>query len=304
MQPRAPRRQRLGCSNPKPYTLYPTPHTLMSSHPAPTATAPAASVPFLQRHHFLLRRLHSLTGIVPVGLFVIVHLFTNAQMIWGQPGAGSGVAGGSFQHEVDFIHSTPALLFVEIALWLSIAFHAILGIGYMTGWVPNVRHYPYPENWRYFLQRITAWIALVFIIIHIATLRWRINLVGIWNTPFFHRLTPDGAPGHSMDDVPMSLPLTAYALQYSALVVVVYLIGVSATIYHWCNGLWTAAITWGATITKGAQRRWGYVCIGLAVALTIFMLAAIIGALMFDLNTDTTPEQRAALTQIVPEWAE
>jgi len=266
------------------------------SHPAPTAVAAPQS--FFQRHHFLLRRLHSLSGIVPVGLFVIVHLFTNAQLIWGQSADGNA----NFQHEVDFIHSTPALLFVELALWGSIAFHAILGIGYMTGWVPNVRHYPYPENWRYLLQRITAWIALVFIIIHIATLRWRINLIGIWDTPFFHRLTAGGEPGHSMDDVPMSLPLTAYAMQYSWAVVAVYLIGVSATIYHWCNGLWTAAITWGATITKAAQKRWGLVCAGLAVALTVFMLAAIIGALRFDLKSATTEQQRAALTQIVPGW--
>ena len=56
----------------------------------------------LSRNHFVLRRLHSLSGVIPVGLFVCVHLFTNAQMIWGQdPATGKG----EFQHEVDFIHS-------------------------------------------------------------------------------------------------------------------------------------------------------------------------------------------------------
>ncbi len=269
----------------------------MSDHAPGTATP---SISPLRKHHFLLRRLHSLSGILPVGLFVIAHLFTNAQMIWGQSAGPSGDA--AFQHEVDFIHSMPALYFVELALWGSIAFHAILGIGYMTGWVPNVKHYPYMDNWRYLLQRITAWIALIFIFLHIATLRWRINVIGIWDTPFFHRMTIDGKPGHSLDDVPMSLPLTAYALQYSWLVVGFYLVGVFSAIYHWCNGLWTAAITWGATITKGAQKRWGYACLGLGVALTVFMLAAIAGGLMYNLKTDTTEMQRAVLTQIVPGW--
>ena len=47
-------------------------------------TAPATANPsFLERHHFLLRRLHSLSGIIPVGLFVVMHLFTNFQLAVG-----------------------------------------------------------------------------------------------------------------------------------------------------------------------------------------------------------------------------
>jgi hypothetical protein len=29
---------------------------------------------FIEKNHFLLRRLHSLTGIVPIGVFLIAHL--------------------------------------------------------------------------------------------------------------------------------------------------------------------------------------------------------------------------------------
>ena len=270
----------------------------MSDH-APTAS-PADSQSFFAKHHFLLRRLHSLTGILPIGLFMIVHLFTNAQVIWGQSAGGEG----AFQHEVDFIHSMPALFYVELAPLLLSSVLAVLAFGYMTSIVPNVRHYNYADNWRYTMQRLTAWVALVFIFLHIATLRWRLNVLGIWDTPFWHRMTPTGEPGHSMDDVPMSLPLTAYALQYSWLVVFLYVVGVFSAIFHWCNGLWTAAITWGATITKTAQKRWGQACIGLGVALTIFMGAAIIGALKFDLKKDTTEAQREVLSKIVPDWKE
>jgi len=70
--------------------------------------------------HFLLRRLHSLSGLVPVGLFLCFHLFTNFQILW--PSA--------FQHEVEFIHDMPALFYIEVTLWLSIGFHAALGLYY------------------------------------------------------------------------------------------------------------------------------------------------------------------------------
>ena len=46
---------------------------------------------------------------------------------------------------------------------------------------------------------------------------------------------------------------------------VVYPVGILSSCYHLANGFWTMAITWGLTISAGAQRRWGYVCGGLFV---------------------------------------
>jgi len=257
--------------------------------------SPAAKAPLLTRYHFLLRRLHSLSGILPVGVFVIMHLFTNAQMLWGQDAGPEGHA--AFQHEVDFIHSMPALLFVEITLWVSIGFHAVLGFWYTFTGKANVKHYKYKDNWRYTLQRITGMIALVFIFLHIATLRWRWDLFG-WFTPFYaHGGVSDGqAFGH---DVPMSLPYTAYALQVSWLVVFFYFIGVMSVVYHWSNGLWTAAISWGITTSEAAMKRWGQICAGLFVALTVFFLAAMGGAITYNIYEDTTAEQRAVLASVV-----
>ena len=269
----------------------------MSDHTAAAVHPPAES--FLTRHHFLLRRLHSLSGIVPIGLFVIVHLFTNSQIFFS---AGEH---DHFQHEVDFIHATPALLWVEIALWSAIAFHAALGVVYMVvgteSPVKNVANYPYWSARRYMLQRITAWIALIFIFLHVATLRWRWDIFG-WFTPFYWR--GEDVPGldHKLAEVPLTTPLTAYALQKSWLIVAFYLVGVSAAIYHWCNGLWTAAISWGLTITKTAQKRWGQVCLGLGAALTLFMLVALVGTLKYDLNKDTTEAQKEVLKFVLPGW--
>jgi len=255
---------------------------------------PVSAGGFLKRHHFLLRRLHSLSGIVPVGVFVIAHLFTNAQMAWDD-------GGESFQHEVDFIHSMPALLFVEIALWSAIGFHAVLGVFYMMGWAPNNTKYEYQANWRYTMQRVTAWGALIFIFLHIATLRWRWDLLG-WHTPFYARTDLAGNHGHgeAYSAVPMTMPLTAAALQYAWWVVAIYIVGVACVVYHWSNGLWTSAITWGATVSVAAQRRWGFACAGLGAALAVLMAAALYGSLIYDFN-DMTAEQRAAFVNIVDE---
>jgi succinate dehydrogenase / fumarate reductase cytochrome b subunit len=245
--------------------------------------------------------LHSLSGILPVGLFVIMHLFTNAQLLWGQE---SGPEGHShFQHEVDFIHSMPALLFIEIALWSSIGFHAVLGFYYTFSGKHNVKNYKYKGNYRYLLQRITGILALIFIFLHIATLRWRWDIFG-WYTPFW-------AHGGVLEDgtkvgehVPMSIPYTAYALQISWVVILFYFIGVMSVVYHWANGLWTAAISWGITTSEAAMKRWGMACAGLFVALTVFFLAAMGGALRFDPIEDATDDQKVVLAISIKDQVE
>jgi succinate dehydrogenase / fumarate reductase cytochrome b subunit len=227
----------------------------------------------LKKHAFLLRRLHSLSGIVPVGLFVCVHLFTNFQLLVGD-----------YQHEVEFIHSLPALLFMEITIWGSIAFHAILGLVYTFQGRSNVSRYPYMDNWRYTLQRITGIIALVFIFVHVSTLRWRWNYFGLIDTPFYVA-GPEGQP--------LVSATTAAALQASLAVFIFYIIGTFSVVYHWCNGLWTAAISWGLTASVPAQKRWGYVCAGLAIVLSVFS----IGALVAGYTRPLTEQEKAWIQQ-------
>ena len=83
---------------------------------------------FLERHHFLFRRLHSLSGVIPIGVFLLFHLTTNSSIVWGAVNKGEheGVHAGvaTFQHEVNFIHSLPALILIEVfGLWLPLLFH-------------------------------------------------------------------------------------------------------------------------------------------------------------------------------------
>lgn len=234
----------------------------------------------MQRHHFLLRRLHSLSGVVPIGVFLISHLTTNSSVVWGMLNRSKyeGVHGGAatFQHEVNFIHSLPFLLLIEIfGLWLPIAFHSVLGIYYATTGRSNLGRYPHQDNWRYSLQRISGYVGVLFIFYHVATLRWGWTFL---------------IPGGTKWDAEFAASTLAMALQGGAdgmttaglIVSIGYMVGVSLLVFHLANGLWTAAITWGLTVSQKAQRRWGLVCAGLGAALMVLAWSAVIGFATLD----------------------
>ena len=115
-------------------------------------TAPDPSQSFLARHQFLIYRLFSLAGLVPVGAFLVVHLLTNASVLAGP---------GTFQSRVDMIHSLgPLLVPIEWAfIFLPMLFHAVIGFVIIANGLPNVGSYAYVGNVRYTLQRATGMIA-------------------------------------------------------------------------------------------------------------------------------------------------
>lgn len=236
---------------------------------------------FLERNHFLLRRLHSLTGVIPIGVFLLAHLTTNSSIVWGQinaydgyPGVASGVA--TYQHEVVFIHSLPFLILIEIfGLWLPLAFHSGLGFVYAFSGRPNARLYPYTANRRYTWQRISGYVGVLFVFYHVATLRWGWTFL---------------VPGGTKWSADYASSTLAAALRGSwdgftfggFLVSAFYMLGVTLLVFHFANGLWTAAITWGLTVSEAAQRRWGQVCFGLGVLLMLAAWASVIGFATLD----------------------
>lgn len=259
----------------------------MSSH-ANTPAAPTDS--FFTRHHYLLRRLHSLTGVMPIGVFLIVHLTTNSSILWGILDARAreyGHAGvATFQHEVNFIHSLPFLLLIEIfGLWLPIAFHSILGVYYATTGKGNTGAYNYNGNWRYSLQRISGYVGVLFIFYHVATLRWGWTFLvpggTKWSAEYAASTMAAALQGSTSGFTAAGLAVSAF-----------YMVGVSLLVFHLANGLWTAAITWGLTISAAAQRRWGYVCAGLGAGLMALAWSAVIGFAFLDYDKARATEQK------------
>lgn len=271
----------------------------MTTTTAPTpATNPNVGV--LERHYFLLRRLHSLSGIVPIGVFLISHLLTNSSLVWGLADSGKAATGhagvATFQHEVNFIHSIPFLLLIEVSLWGAIAFHSILGVMYAMSGRNNLHRYAYQGNRRYALQRISGYVGILFIFYHVATLRWGWTFLipggTKWSDQFaastLASIIRGGAGAVTMPAV---------------LVAVGYFLGISLLVFHFANGLWTAAITWGLTVSARAQKRWGVVCAGLGAGLMAMAWASLFGFLLLDPAKAKEAEQHQNAGHVVLESA-
>lgn len=241
---------------------------------------------FLDRHYFLIRRLHSLSGIFPVGAFLFPHLTANSSIVWGRVVGGThasaealhaaGLApdGGieHFQNDVDFIHSLPALPLIEFGvLFLPILFHAVVGVWFAKSSSVNVDRYRYQANWRYALQRLTGYLGILFIFMHVMSLRFG------WT---FFGLMPAFDADRAASSVAIHFQQGAWGLVLAGL----YLVFVLSLVFHFANGLWTAAITWGLTVSAPAQRRWGYVCTAVGILLSGAAIAAVVGFSTLDIE--------------------
>ncbi|MGC3969493.1 MAG: succinate dehydrogenase cytochrome b558 subunit [Pirellulales bacterium] len=222
---------------------------------------------FFSRNEFLIRRLHSLTGLIPVGAYMCIHLLTNASTLGGP---------AMFQKNVDLIHSLgPALPVVEWTfIFLPLIFHAVVGVVIIRSGNANLSSYYYVGNVRYTLQRVTAWIALFFIAYHVFHMHgWFHNQW--WLDNVAHELG-----GHKFD--PHKATSTAAAALASPLKKLFYGVGVVSCVFHFANGLWTMGITWGVWTTAAAQKRANWVCGAIGVAVTVIGLSALVGVAKTD----------------------
>ncbi len=209
--------------------------------------ANAARPSFLARNHFLLRRLHSLTG-VAFGGFLLFHLTINATLIEGTREIGTPTV---FQQLVTTIHLVPFLGAVSWTLLLfPIIFHTIYGIYITYTGQPNVGSYGYTRNWLYIFQRVSAVFIMVFLTFHVLTMK---GWIGGGDGTLRALLRFE--PLYATASVSMHLQ-AAWWIGW-----VIYPIGVLASTFHLANGFYTAAITWGLTISSTAQKRWGILCV-------------------------------------------
>ena len=221
------------------------------------------------KHYFLIRRLHSLSGLVPVGVFLCIHLTVNASILL--PGA----PGQEFQKAVERIHSLgPLLKPVEIVgIFIPLAFHTLLGFQIMFSSRSNAQQYRYGSNIRYTLQRVSGIIAAVFIVYHVWQMHW---LGAVFGGGDFE-LHKAG--------LPYAAESTAKLIQQSLWIAPVYAVGVMATVFHLANGIWTSLITWGITIRPETQRGAGYTCTAFGIILTLVGLGALNGFRRFDIQS-------------------
>lgn len=202
---------------------------------------------------FVLRKLHQLTGIVPLGIFLLEHFYTNSKALGGA---------ASFNEAVRDLQSIPYILFVEIiGIFIPLLYHAIYGLVITWEARPNNLSYPYPRNWFYLIQRITGIILFFFILFHV--LNFRFGFIPKLNT-----ISVADSPEKAFEIVSREFQMIPIFL--------IYLVGITSTVWHFANGIWLFLVDWGITIGERAQRLTGYACIAFgAVLLAVGLNAAI-----------------------------
>lgn len=193
------------------------------------------------RTQFLLRRLHSLSGIVPVGGYLLFHWFENLKALSG-PDAYNALI-----REIGQLAPAPYFYVIEWSvILLPLLFHALFGFMIWFTGTPNVGRYPYRRNWLYALQRWTGAIAFAFIVFHF--LQWR------WTSIARGSAITYGEVSHDLGN---------------SAVLAWYVVGNVAAAFHLGNGLYGFAWSWGLAVSQRARNAMEYVGWGAFVAMSI-----------------------------------
>jgi succinate dehydrogenase / fumarate reductase cytochrome b subunit len=221
-----------------------------ASSTAPAVASTARRVAPLragQGTSFWLRRLHSLSGIVPVGAFLFEHiLISNATAISGPD---------AYARQVAFLGGLPLVFFLELfGIWLPIAFHALYGFYIWYRGDGNSVAYPWSGNWMYTAQRWTGGIAFAYILWHTYTMR-------------FTGVDLHASPGASFGKVQAEVFQTPLFLFYVA--------GLIAASWHFAYGIWLFCAKWGIVSGEKARKRFLIICIAFFFVLTGAGLASL-----------------------------
>jgi succinate dehydrogenase / fumarate reductase cytochrome b subunit len=197
-------------------------------------------------YSFVWRKLHSLSGIVPIGAFLLEHILSNFEAINGP---------AAYAAQVKFLNSLPLVRVLEWAfIFIPILYHGIYGVYIWLRGQSNVVYYPWAGNWMYVAQRWTGIIAFAYIIQHV--LRQRFLGVSL----------PEH-PGASFAKVQHELS--------NPIMVGIYVIAMLAVCWHFAYGVWLFAAKWGITPGKTARRRFAWVCLAGGIVLAVMGLASI-----------------------------
>lgn len=185
-------------------------------------------------YHFLIRRIHSLLGLIPIGLFLTFHLILNS---FAQAGPEQ------YNKIIAAMQDFPGIILIELlVIFIPIAFHAIYGSWVVYTGQANIMRYRYARNWFYIIQRISGIYTVIFVVVHVYVLRFgEANFAALQNF------------------VTNPLGLIFYSL------------GILFAIFHFVNGLWAFAITWGITVGVHSQKIWSYICT------ILFLIISILG---------------------------
>ncbi|WP_017186312.1 succinate dehydrogenase cytochrome b558 subunit [Alkalibacillus haloalkaliphilus] len=198
-----------------------------------------------ENREFFNRRLHSLLGVFPIGLFLMQHLVVNHFATYSPE---------AFNNAAHFMENLPLRVFLEFVLiYIPLLFHAVYGVYIAFTAKNNLRRYGFFRNWMFMLQRATGIITLIFIVWH------------VWET----RLA------HAIYGTEVNFDMMATILE-STFMFWFYVVGVVAAVFHFANGLWSFFVTWGITVTPRSQKVLTYATLGIFIIFTYMGIASLI----------------------------
>jgi succinate dehydrogenase / fumarate reductase cytochrome b subunit len=206
-----------------------------------------------------LRRAHSLSGAIASGGFLLLHLWTQGRALSGWQAYNQAVSWGArsplwIALEVSFIH-------------VPLLYHAGYGLNAMvrkrsdSSPPGGLSRYPYRKAWVRALQHSTGLIALIFVAYNLWQFRWQLWLGNVTPEDLFPRLCAMLSSTTSW-----GAPVAAFS----------YLVGTSACIVHFCNGLSAFSFYWGLVRTRRAERAVAWACGLLGLLLFSFATATIL----------------------------
>ncbi|KIL53294.1 succinate dehydrogenase cytochrome B558 [Jeotgalibacillus alimentarius] len=197
-----------------------------------------------ENREFYWRRLHSLLGVIPVGIFLIQHLVVNHFATRGEQ---------AFNDAAHFMESLPFRIFLELfIIFIPLYFHAIYGVYIAFTAKNNTRRYGTLRNYMFMLQRVSGVITLIFVTWH------------VWETRIQAALGAEVNFG-MMEEILANPWMVAF-----------YILGIVSTTFHFANGLWSFMVSWGITVSARSQKISTYATLGVFIVLTVIGIRAIL----------------------------
>jgi succinate dehydrogenase/fumarate reductase cytochrome b subunit (b558 family) len=158
-------------------------------------------------------RIHAVTGVVPLSLFLVEHILVNASALWG---------GATFDAWVGTLARSPLLPAIEIVFVLiPLAFHAFYGLAMTIRKVPPIRSYPVSPSRMVRLQRLAGLVLFAFIAFHLWELRLHRYVHGLDAGTLYTRLTEH----------------LSYTWSGVPVVALAYFVALAAVSFHFAAGL-------------------------------------------------------------------
>ena len=219
----------------------------------------------LTKENYVLHRIHSLTGVMPVGYYMAQHLTLNTFSLGGAE---------KFNGVIEFFEGMPKhfLLATEVLMiWLPLLFHAVYGLFIVSRAENNyfTTKYKWSQNRMYMLQRYSGILVFAFLCYHVAS------------TTVYKYATGNSA----------AIKFDAWHDKlHNPLLLLVYMVGILAASYHLGYGVWNFCVRWGITVSEAAQIRIQKFAAVVSVGLTLMGWAALAGFLINKpLNTASVP---------------